>query len=158
MALSCFQLTEFGIEGQITLTGANDLVKICRSDDGVLMLVCDDEGRAMDPALPVPANFAVAGTILGFVLDIGIQRIKTLSLGSGYYFGSELKPAQSKRVVAQGDYDEGCLLGSEHRSTPPTNPPTALSPRTPSAASTYSTLTTVRGCSIQISSRKATSL
>jgi hypothetical protein len=106
MTLSCFQLTEFGIDGQITLTGATGLVKICRSDDGVLMLVSEEEG-VVDPALPMPANFSVADTILGFVLDIGIQRIKMLSRGNGYYFGSELKPAQSKRVVAQNDYDEG---------------------------------------------------
>jgi hypothetical protein len=108
VTLSCFQLTEFGIADQITLTGATGLVKICRSDDGILMLVCEDEGgAAINPAQPTPANFAVANTILGYVLDIGVQRMKILTQGDGYYFGSELRPPQSMRVVAQKDYNEG---------------------------------------------------
>src|SRR5436305_2290015 len=102
MTLCCYQLTEFGLEGgQITLRGAAGLVKICRSDDGVLMLVCEDVAGIVDPAQPVAVNFAVADTILGFVLDIGIQRIKVLSRGSGYYFGEQLQSPQSKRVVGQ---------------------------------------------------------
>ena len=107
MTLSCIQLTEFGLEGgQITLTGAPGLVKICRSDDGVLMLVCDEAVEVLDPAHAAPVNFAVADTILGFVLDIGIQRIKILSRSNGYYFGTQLMTPQSPRVVAQRDYDE----------------------------------------------------
>jgi hypothetical protein len=106
MTLSCFQLTEFGIADPIVLEGAAGLVKICRSDDGVLMLVCEEVAGAMDPAQASPANFAVADTILGFVLDIGIQRVKMLTRGNGYYFGSELRPPQSKRGVAQKDYDK----------------------------------------------------
>jgi hypothetical protein len=107
MALSCIQLAEFRLEGgQITLTGAAGFVKICRSDDGILMLVCDEALEIIDPAHSAPANFAVADTILGFVLDIGIQRIKVLSRSSGYYFGTQLKTPQSPRVVAQRDYDE----------------------------------------------------
>lgn len=107
MTLSCYQLTEFGLEGgQITLGGAPGLVKICRSDDGILMLVCDEAAGAFDPAQPVPARFADSDTILGFVLDIGIQRIKVLSRSGGYYFGTQLKTPQSPRVVAQENYDE----------------------------------------------------
>jgi hypothetical protein len=43
--------------------------------------------------------------ILGFVLDIGIQRMKMLTLGNGYYFRKAMRSPLSRRKVAQADFD-----------------------------------------------------
>ena len=104
MTLSCWQLTEFNLDGQVTL-GQFELVRICRSDAGILMLVTDDSFGLRDHQYPAPMQIAPTDSILGFILDIGIKRTKALTNGSGYFFDKPLLSAQSPRRISQQLFD-----------------------------------------------------
>jgi hypothetical protein len=106
MNLACWQLLDFNLDGQIGLSDKHGLVKLCKSEDGTLMLVTNNTFRTIDHTKPTPLTFAKADSVLGFVLDIGIQRIKELTLGHGFYFGRPLSGAQSRKPVSQAQYDD----------------------------------------------------
>src|ERR1700720_3192472 len=101
---SC-QLVDFNIQGQIILSEKFGLIKLLRSEDGLLILVGDANYGRIDQENPSPASFANPDSILGFVLDIGIQREKRLTYGHGFYFGTKLTQQQSSRIVSQKDFD-----------------------------------------------------
>ena len=104
MNFHAYQLTEFNLVSPILLERLG-LIKIYRSDDGLLILTEDFTYEAIEPEKPFPATHARTDSVLGFVLDIGIQRKKMLTSGHGYYFGQELAPAQSTRGISQKDFD-----------------------------------------------------
>jgi hypothetical protein len=105
MTFSCWQLTDFNLREQIALPTKHGLVRICRADDGTLMLVGLDEAKAPSPGQPAPVNTPI-DSILGFALDIGIARTKWLSGSNAYYWGKSLRADQSRREVAPKDFDE----------------------------------------------------
>ena len=104
--LESWQITDFNIENRQIKIGKLGLVKIIRSDDGVLSLVGDANYGIIDQEKPTAANFAKTESILGFVLDIGIRKEKMLARGQGFYFGMPLIHPQSQKVVSQTDFDE----------------------------------------------------
>jgi hypothetical protein len=107
MEIDSWQLTEFNLEGrQIKLSDKFGLVKIVRSDDGVLALIGDGQYGLIDQEKPTPASFLRPDSLLGFVLDIGIQRTKMLTRGHGFYFGHKLIEAQSQKKVSQADFNQ----------------------------------------------------
>jgi hypothetical protein len=106
MNLACWQLLDFNLEGQIGLSDKHGLVKVCKSEDGTLMLVTNSTFRMIDHTKATPLTFAKADSVLGFVLDIGIQRTKELTLGHGFYFGRPVSVPQSRRLVTQAQYDD----------------------------------------------------
>jgi hypothetical protein len=99
--LESFELTDFNLEGHIALSKELGLLKILRSGDGRLILVTDNEYDKIDHEKPVVSKIANIDSLLGFVLDIGIQRERRLTYGDGFYFGQPLIPAQSRRRVNQ---------------------------------------------------------
>jgi len=103
--IQAWKITEFNLEGQINLNNKFGLIKIYRSDDGVLAMTGDANYGIIDQEKPSLANFLRSDSILGFVLDIGIQREKMLTYGHGHYFGTELTQVQSKRPVSQKDFN-----------------------------------------------------
>lgn len=105
MESESWKLTDFNIEGHIILDQKFGLIKIMRSEDGTLILVGDANYGIIDQTKPTPANFLNTSSLLGFVLDIGIQKEKWLTHGNGFYFGMELVPSQSKKKVSQKDFD-----------------------------------------------------
>jgi hypothetical protein len=117
-----WKITEFNLQEQINLADKFGLIKIYRSDDGVLILVGDADYGLIDQNKPSPASFLRSDSILGFVLDIGIQREKMLTYGHGYYFGTELAQIQSKRPISQKDFDQnvfdkiGSLINTYYQS------------------------------------------
>jgi hypothetical protein len=107
MTIASWQLTEFNLDGQIDLGGVFGLVKVHRADDGLLTLVGNADYGVPDQKQATPAEFLRTDPLLGFVLDIGIQRTKTLTMGSGFYLGLKLIHApQSPRKVSQQDFDK----------------------------------------------------
>lgn len=104
--LESWQITDFNLDGRQIKIGKLGLVKIIRSDDDVLTLVGDANYGIIDQEKSAAENFATTDSILGFVLDIGIRKEKTLARGSGFYFGTPLLQPQSQKVVSQGDFDE----------------------------------------------------
>lgn len=100
------QITDFNLEGQIVLSEKFGLVKICRSDDGMLMIIGDNQYGLIDQEKATPASFLRVDSLLGFILDIGIQRIKRLTVGHGFYFGMKYMDPQSMRKVDQSDFDK----------------------------------------------------
>jgi len=103
--IQAWKITEFNLEGQINLNNKFGLIKIYRSDDGVLAMTGDANYGRIDQEKPSPATFLRSDSILGFVLDIGIQREKMLTYGQGHYFGIQLTQVQSKRPVSQRDFN-----------------------------------------------------
>lgn len=100
-----WQLTEFALAShQLYLGSKLGLIKILRSDDGILTLITEESGIT-DYNSPSPVEFLNVDSLLGFVLDIGIRREKRLSAGSGWYWGSALVYPQSQRKVSQDDFD-----------------------------------------------------
>lgn len=104
--LESWQITDFNLDGRQIKIGKLGLVKIIRSDDGVLTLVGDTNYEMIDQEQPTAANFAKTDSILGFVLDIGIRKEKMLAGGHGFYFGMPLLQSQSQKVVSQSDFDK----------------------------------------------------
>ena len=104
--MDSWELTDFNIEGQIVLSDKFGLLKIQRSDDGLLILVGDSKYGVIDQEKPTPASFVRTDSLLGFVMDIGIQKEKRLTYATGFYFGHQLVGRQSNRKVAQEDFDK----------------------------------------------------
>ena len=77
-----------------------------RSDDGRLILATNSNYGVIDQTKTTPTNFFNPDTTLGFILDIGIQKQKRLTYGSGFYFGHQLVQTQSKKKVSQADFDQ----------------------------------------------------
>lgn len=102
---SSFELTEFNLEGQITIDEFG-IIKIIKSEDGRLVLICDDDYGLIDQKNPTPANIGYTDATLGFILDIGIQREKHLTYGSGFYFGTKLMETQSMKKISQANFDQ----------------------------------------------------
>ncbi|KKW21616.1 MAG: hypothetical protein A2W52_02125 [Candidatus Taylorbacteria bacterium RIFCSPHIGHO2_02_49_25] len=106
MEIESWQIMDFNLQGRSIKIGKLGLVKIIRCDDGTLVLVGDYAHRLIDQEKPTAAHFSRNDSILGFVLDIGIQKEKWLSGGHGFYFGMPLIQRQSQRPVSQTDFDE----------------------------------------------------
>ena len=100
-----FQLTPFTLEGHIDLGQTFGLLKLMKSVDGAIVLVCDDHYGILDQENPTTLPIANTDAGLGFVLDIGIRREKWLTGSGGFYFGMALVQAQSQRVIGQKDFD-----------------------------------------------------
>jgi len=108
--MDTYELTEFNLKDAIILDEKCGLIKITRSDDGRLILVCDGSYDLIPQEGPSERPIASVDSALGFTLDIGIRKEMKLTSGSGYYFGIKFidKP-QSVREVSQADYDGGLL-------------------------------------------------
>jgi hypothetical protein len=107
MEIDSWQLTEFNLDGrQIKLSDKFGLVKIIRSEDGLLVLIDDGTYGLIDQDKPTPSSFLRTDSLLGFVLDIGIQRTKRLTYGHGFYFGTKLVEVQSNKKVSQVHFDK----------------------------------------------------
>jgi hypothetical protein len=104
--LESWELTDFNIDGHITLSQKFGHLKIMRSEDGALILVGNADYGLIDQTQPTPTSFFNPDTTLGFILDIGIQKEKKLTSGSGFYFGHQIIQAQSKKKVSQADFDQ----------------------------------------------------
>ncbi len=106
-----FELTEFNLGSKkIDLNEKCGLVKIFRSDDGKLSLVVDASFDLIAWDVDVDIKFARIDSLLGFVLDIGIQREKQLTHGDGFYFGTKLiRSPQSTKEILQEDFDDELL-------------------------------------------------
>jgi len=102
-----FELTAFNLEGQINLGERYGLIKILKSEDGKVVLVCDGEYGTLDQVNPTKLSVANTDAALGLVLDIGIRREKQLTIGGGFYAASPLRTVQSNRPIKQADFDEG---------------------------------------------------
>lgn len=122
MEIESWKITDFNLQGRQIKIGKLGLVKIIRSDDGTLVLIGDYEHGTIDQEKPTAAHFSKNDSILGFVLDIGIQKEKWLSGGHGFYFGTPLVQPQSQRPVSQVDFDEnlfekiGAIIDGEFQS------------------------------------------
>lgn len=101
-----WKITDFNLQGRQIKIGKLGLIKIIRSDDRTLVLVGDSKHGLINQTKPTAAHFSKNDAILGFVLDIGIQKEKWLSGGHGFYFGMPLIQPQSQRLVSQSDFDE----------------------------------------------------
>jgi hypothetical protein len=102
-----FELTAFNLERQINLGEKYGLIKILKSDDGKIVLVCDGEYGTLDQIQPTQLSVANPDAALGLVLDIGIRRDKQLTIGGGFYAALPLMTVQSNRPIKQADFDEG---------------------------------------------------
>ena len=102
-----YELTEFNLDKgcHIPLPLELGLLKIMRSDDGHLLLICDGSYRLIDQDKPTHANIGDIDAMLGFVLDIGIRKEKKLTYGSGFYFGTKLTQSQSAKKISNADFD-----------------------------------------------------
>ncbi len=105
--LESWKITDFNLENRQIEIGKLGVVKIIRSDDGVLTLVGDANYGILNQEKTTAADFAKVDSILGFVLDIGIRKEKMLARGHGFYFGMPLIHPQSQKAVSQTDFDEG---------------------------------------------------
>jgi hypothetical protein len=99
-----YELSPFQLEGQIKLDEKRGLIKICHSGDGHLILFCDAQYALFSQTEVTPLRIADIDAALGFVLDIGIKRIKRLASG-GFYFGETLTQSQSDKKVDQSNFD-----------------------------------------------------
>ena len=104
--LESWELTDFNIDGHITLSQKFGQLKMMRSDDGLLILAEYAEYGRIDQEKDTPTGFFDPESTLGFVLDIGIQKKKRLTVGHGFYFGMPMIPTQSTRKVSQADFDK----------------------------------------------------
>ena len=123
--LESWELTDFNIDGHIALSQKFGHLKMMRSDDGKLILAGIASYDVIDQTKPTPTSFFHPDSTLGFVLDIGIRRERLLTRGSGFYFGQEMIPAQSKKKINQSDFDQalfekiGDLIESHFQSGDP---------------------------------------
>jgi len=105
MPLSSWQLASFNLQGEIVIGEERfGVVKIYRSDDGMVALLGNDDVIIPKPGKPLRLGFAAPDPVLGFTLDIGIRRKKALTKGSGFYFGSPMVRATLTRPVSQADF------------------------------------------------------
>ena len=104
--LESWELTDFNIDGHITLSQKFGHLKMMRSDDGKLILASYANYGVIDQTQPTPTSFFNPDSTLGFVLDIGIQKEKRLTLISGFYFGSKMIQAQSQKKVSQAEFNQ----------------------------------------------------
>lgn len=104
-----YKLTKFNLDGQIMIGSILGLIKILRSDDNNLILVCDYSYDLIDNTKPSQQNIINPDSALGFVLDIGIERERRLTYGSGFYFGTKLKDIQSRKKISQKDFNKKLL-------------------------------------------------
>ncbi|MFA6593888.1 MAG: hypothetical protein WCT16_01395 [Candidatus Buchananbacteria bacterium] len=104
--LESWQITDFNLNDNQLKIDKLGLIKIIRSDDGILTLVSDANYGVIDHEKPSPAKFANNDSILGFILDIGIRREKVLASGHGFYFGRSIIRPQSSKIISQNDFDE----------------------------------------------------
>ena len=104
-SLESWELTDFNIDGHIALSQKFGHLKMMRSDDGKLILAGNTNYGHIDQTKPTPTNFFNPDTTLGFILDIGIQKEKRLTYGSGFYFGQQMLRTQSQKKVSQVDFD-----------------------------------------------------
>jgi len=102
-----FELTAFNLEGQINLGERYGLIKILKSDDGKIVLVCDGEYGTLDQIKPTELSVTNTDAALGLVLDIGIRRERQLTIGGGFYAALPLMTVQSNRPIKQAGFDEG---------------------------------------------------
>lgn len=105
MEFESWELAEFNLQESVKLNNKFGLIKIYRSEDGVLVLVGDSTYGLIDQENPSYASFLKPDSLLGFVLDIGVQKKKRLTYGHGFYFGTPVVQAQSGRAISQGDFD-----------------------------------------------------
>lgn len=105
MEVESWKLTDFNLSGRQIKIGKLGLVKIMKADDGNLTLVGDANYGIIDHDRPSPASFVKTDSILGFALDIGIQKEKMLSRRHGFYFGTKLIHPQSQRILSQSDFN-----------------------------------------------------
>lgn len=104
--LESWELTDFNIDGNISLSQKFGHLKVMRSDDGKLILAGYTNYGIIDQTQPTPTNFFNPDTTLGFILDIGIQKAKRLTYGSGFYFGQQMLHSQSQKKVSQADFNQ----------------------------------------------------
>lgn len=127
-----WELTDFNIKDHIILSPKFGQLKMMRSDDGLLILVEYSSYGVIDQKKDTPTTAFNTDTTLGFVLDIGIQKKKRLTMGHGFYFGSKMIDSQSNREVSQSDFDEvlfekiGALVESYFQSGDPQKETEAL--------------------------------
>ena len=108
--IDTYELTEFNLKDTIILNEKFGLIKIVRSDDDRLILVCDGSYDLIPQEGPSKRPISNIESALGFTLDIGIRKEKKLTSGSGYYFGMKfIDNFQSKKCVGQSDYDSDLL-------------------------------------------------
>jgi hypothetical protein len=106
MPLSSWQLTSFNLKGEIVLGEERfGLIKIYRSDDGMVALLGNDDAILSGPGKPIRLDFAAPDPILGFTLDTGIRRTKALTKGNGFYFGSHMLRPTLTRPITQDDFN-----------------------------------------------------
>ncbi len=101
-----FELKNFNCEDQINLDQEFGYLKIMRSDDNLLTLIEDSEYKKIDQSKTTFSDYFNRESALGFVLDIGIEKIKYLSRGSSFYFGTKLKNNNENKKITQKDYDK----------------------------------------------------
>jgi hypothetical protein len=106
MDFSSYQLTEFNLSETIKLGSKAGLIRLQRSEDGILCLISDSNANIIDQTQVTKARISDPDAILGFVLDIGIRKEKQLTSGGGHYFGHQWINAQSMKPIRQTDYDE----------------------------------------------------
>jgi hypothetical protein len=96
-----YELYPFNVEGQIVLGDKFGLIKIFRSQDERIILLCHNKYQTIEK--PTPASIANLDAALGFVLDIGIKR-NGLLVRDGFYLGESTQP-QSQKVIKQASFD-----------------------------------------------------
>jgi len=104
--LESWELTDFNIDGHIALSQKFGQLKMMRSEDGLLILAEYANYGRIDQEKDTPTGFFDPESTLGFILDIGIQKKKRLTVGHGFYFGTKMIPTQSTRKVSQADFDK----------------------------------------------------
>jgi len=100
-----YELFGFNLADRIPLGAGLGLTTLTKSDDGRLILVCDDDYGVYDQVNPTPTDITNPGSVLGFVLDIGIQKEKRLTYGGGYYFGTPITQNQSMKKIEKKDFN-----------------------------------------------------
>lgn len=101
-----WELTDFNIDGGITLSQKFGHVQLRRVEDGTLILVGLSDYGMIDQTKTTPTNFFNPDTTLGFVLDIGIRKEKQLTYNSGFYFGNRYIYPQSQKKISQINFDQ----------------------------------------------------
>lgn len=111
--LESFELTEFNLEDQITIA-QHGVIKIFRNEDKDLIMVRDYDYGLIDRENPTPMNIGDTDAILGFTLDIGIQRRKHLTYGDGFYHGTKIVQTQSLKKISQDNFDPALFEKTGH--------------------------------------------
>lgn len=104
--LESWELTDFNIDGHITLSQKFGQLKMMRSDDGLLILAEYANYGRIDQEKDTPSSCFNPDSTLGFVLDIGIQKKKQLTVGNGFYFGTKIISSQSTRKISQASFNQ----------------------------------------------------